>query len=73
MRLTDEQRELLQDKFVLWDAGSRTGNMELRDYNRRAAGALKMALSICSESPDADTSEASQGPGIAHETGDPHG
>lgn len=49
MRLTDAQRELLEDKFVLWDRYSREGSMELRDYNRRAAEALKVALAICSE------------------------
>lgn len=48
-RLTDAQRELLEDKFVLWDRASREGNMELRDYNRRAAEALKAALALCSE------------------------
>ena len=48
MNLTDAQRELLEDKFVLWDRASREGNMELRDYNRRAAEALKVALSIVS-------------------------
>ena len=47
MRLTDAQRELLQDKFVLWDRASREGNMDLRDYNRRTADALKTALSVC--------------------------
>jgi hypothetical protein len=49
MRLTDAQRELLEDKFILWDRASREGNMDLRDYNRRAAEALKVALAICSE------------------------
>lgn len=49
MKLTDEQRELLEDKYVLWDRASREGNMELRDYNRRAAEALKVALALASE------------------------
>lgn len=52
MMLTNAQRELLEDKFVLWDRASREGNMELRDYNRRAAEALKVALSICSSAPE---------------------
>lgn len=49
MKLTDEQRELLEDKFVLWDRASREGNMDLRDYNRRCAEALKIALALASE------------------------
>lgn len=48
-RLTKAQRELLEDKFVLWDRASREGNVELRDYNRRAAEALKVALAIVAE------------------------
>lgn len=48
MSLTDAQRELLEDKFVLWERASREGHMDLRDYNRRAAEALKAALCICS-------------------------
>lgn len=47
MHLTDAHRELLEDKFVLWDRASRQGPHDLRDYNRRAADALKAALSIC--------------------------
>lgn len=49
MRLTDAQRELLEDKFILWDRASREGSMEMRDYNRRAADALKVALALSSE------------------------
>lgn len=49
MSLTDTQRELLEDKFVLWERASREGPMDLRDYNRRAAEALKVALAIASE------------------------
>lgn len=48
MALTDAQRELLEDKFILWDRASREGSMDLRDYNRRAAEALKIALAIVS-------------------------
>lgn len=47
MHLTDAHRELLEDKFLLWDRASREGPTDLRDYNRRAAEALKTALSIC--------------------------
>ena len=46
VRLTEAQRVLLEGKFMLWDRASREGNMELRDYNRRAAEALKIALAI---------------------------
>lgn len=49
MPLTEAQRELLEDKFVLWEKQSRTGSEEWRDYHRRAAEALKVALAICSE------------------------
>ncbi len=49
MRLTDAQRELLEDKFMLWERAGREGSMDLRDYNRRAADALKTALAICAE------------------------
>jgi hypothetical protein len=48
MTLTDAQRDLLEDKVVLWERASRVGAEDLRDYNRRAAEALKIALSICS-------------------------
>lgn len=48
INLTDQQRELLEDKFMLWDRAAREGNHELREYNRRAADALKIALSIVS-------------------------
>lgn len=44
--MTSAQRLLLEDKFILWDRASREGPMDLRDYNRRAADALKSALSI---------------------------
>jgi hypothetical protein len=56
--LTDEQRELLEDKFVLWDKASRTGAMDMRDYQRRAADALKAALAICSATPAPSVSDA---------------
>jgi hypothetical protein len=49
MNLTDAQRELLEDKFVLWVRASRDGAIDFRDYNRRAAEALKVALCICAE------------------------
>lgn len=62
MNLTDAQRELLEDKFILWDRASREGNMELRDYNRRAAEALKVALAIVS---GADAQERSPVPPLS--------
>lgn len=49
MTLTDDQAALLRDKYVLWERASREGPMDLRDYNRRAAEALKAALMIVSE------------------------
>ena len=47
--MTDDQAALLRDKYVLWERASREGPMDLRDYNRRAAEALKAALMIVSE------------------------
>lgn len=60
--LTDAQRELLEDKFVLWDRASREGSMVLRDYNRRAAEALKVALALASsaEAAEARATQAEQ-------------
>jgi len=49
--MTEAQLELLRDKYVLWERASRQGPTDLRDYNRRAAEALKAALSIVSEAP----------------------
>jgi hypothetical protein len=43
---TEAQLELLRDKCVLWDRAAREGPMDLRDYNRRAADALKAVLSV---------------------------
>jgi hypothetical protein len=54
MNLTDDQRVLLEDKFVLWDRASREGAMDLRDYNGRAAEALKIALSLASSAEAAE-------------------
>lgn len=48
MILTDAQRELLEDKFLVWERQAREGPPDLRDYNARAAEALKIALSIVS-------------------------
>ena len=48
--VTDAQAALLRDKYVLWERASREGPMDLRDYNRRAAEALKAALMAVSES-----------------------
>jgi len=46
--ITEDQLELLRDKYVLWERASREGHPDLRDYNKRAAEALKSALSIVS-------------------------
>jgi hypothetical protein len=43
--VTEAQLELLRDKYVLYDRASREGPMDMRDYNRRAAEALKALLS----------------------------
>lgn len=43
--MTEDQLVLLRDKYVLWDWASRDGPMDARDYNRRAADALKQLLS----------------------------
>lgn len=70
--LTDAQRELLQDKFVLWekashDYGAGPAADMRRDYNRRAAEALKVALALASAEPqptpltDAELSELAMG------------
>jgi hypothetical protein len=62
MMLTNAQRELLEDKFMLWSRAARTGPMDLRDYNQRAADALKVALAICSEaSPSKTPSSGGEG------------
>ena len=46
--MTEAQLELLRDKFVLWERASQNGPMDQRDYNRRAAEALKAALELVS-------------------------
>lgn len=46
--MTEDQRILLEDKYVLWERASREGPTELRDYNRRAAEALKACLALAS-------------------------
>lgn len=58
--LTDEQRALLADKYVLWDRMSREGSMEQRDYNRRAADALKVALSLATDESPAQVQTSGQ-------------
>lgn len=42
--MTEDQLTLLRDKFALWDRAAHDGPMDLRDYNRRAADALKALL-----------------------------
>lgn len=42
--MTPDQRTLLEDKADLWRRASKEGNMEMRDYHRRAAEALDSLL-----------------------------
>jgi hypothetical protein len=56
--LTDAQRELLEDKFVLWTRAATEGPVDLRDYNRRAADALKAALALAAEAALATDAQA---------------
>jgi hypothetical protein len=42
--LTPDQRAILEDKADVWERSSRTGNMEMRDYERRCAEAMRAAL-----------------------------
>lgn len=42
---TEDQLELMRDKYVLWERSSRQGPMDSRDYNARCAEALKNLLS----------------------------
>jgi hypothetical protein len=61
--LTYDQRVLLEDKYVLWDKSSREGAVDLRDYYRRSADALKAALAIVSASQVTPLStQGGQGP-----------
>lgn len=43
--LTDAQRALLEDKADVWERAATSGTVEWQDYNRRAAEALRAALS----------------------------
>lgn len=56
--LTEAQHELLEDKFTLWERAGREGHAELRDYNRRAAEALKAALAIVAEAGQPSPTDA---------------
>ena len=47
--MTEEQLELLRDKYVVWDRAACKGAMDQRDYNRRCADALKQLLAEHSE------------------------
>lgn len=49
--ITEAQLELLRDKYVLWERASRSGSMEMRDYNGRCAEAMKAALCILAGAP----------------------
>lgn len=51
--LTDAQRELLTDKYVLWDRAAREGSPDMRDYNRRTADALKAVMALACDPLDA--------------------
>ncbi len=46
---TEDQLELLRDKYVLWERAGRTGVPGTRDYNRRCAEALKAVLAAVSD------------------------
>ncbi|ANI76466.1 hypothetical protein [Sphingobium sp. EP60837] len=42
--MTHDQIKLLEDKLNLWREASKTGALDLRDYNRRCAEALEQCL-----------------------------
>jgi hypothetical protein len=47
--MTAEQLILLRDKHTVWSRAAQEGALDLRDYNRRAADALKQLLAEHSE------------------------
>jgi len=57
-RLTEAQRELLNDKLELWQLASVQGPMDSRDYNKRAAAALSALLEVYDRIDEDDISEA---------------
>lgn len=48
--MTPEQIALLEDKIRLWSEAAKYGNTEMRDYHRRAAEALSIALLLATRS-----------------------
>ncbi len=44
MTMRHDHIELLEDKLRLWREAATSGNIELRDYNRRCAEALEECL-----------------------------
>ena len=42
--VTEADLELLRDKYVVWDRAARQVPMDMRDYNRRAADAIRRLL-----------------------------
>lgn len=69
MTLTDAQRELLEDKHSLWIRAGNTGPLDFRDYNLRAADALKVALALAS-SAEAAEARATRAEGLLAEAGE---
>lgn len=59
MSLSEQNTKLLV-RFMSGVSRERVGPMDLRDYNRRAAEALKAALSICSEAPSLSGAQRSE-------------
>lgn len=55
--LTDAQRILLEDKAAVWERAAASGTVEWQDYNRRAAEALRAALSLPRPSGSPDKGE----------------
>lgn len=51
--MTEAQLELLRDKYVLWERASREGALAMRDYEQRAAEALKALLAEWEEAHNA--------------------
>jgi hypothetical protein len=51
--MTEAELTVLRDKYVLYERASREGPMDMRDYNRRAAEAMKALLSEREEAANA--------------------
>lgn len=52
--MTEEQRLLLEDKFLLWQKAAREDVHDLREYNQRCADALQAYLAAASEALSQD-------------------